>query len=152
KVEGAHEVRQAARAFLDMRERINRQIHQRTAMLAGVSHDLRTPLTRMKLQLELMGDNEDIRDMKADVYDMEKLISAYLDFARGEGEEQPERVDLNSILARVAAAAKRDGAKVEIITEGDLSLMLRPMAFERCMTNMVGNAAKYGGGVWINAA
>ena len=152
KVEGAREERQAARAFLDMRERINRQIHQRTAMLAGVSHDLRTPLTRMKLQLEMMGDSEDIRDMKADVHDMEKMISAYLDFARGEGEEQPERVDLNIILARVAAAAKREGAQIEIVTEGDLSLMLRPMAFERCMTNMVGNAAKYGGGVWIHAA
>lgn len=152
KIEGAREVRQAAQAFLDMRERINRQIKQRTAMLAGVSHDLRTPLTRMKLQLEMLGDSDDVRDMKTDIADMEKMIAAYLDFARGEGEEQPDRTDLNAILARVAATARRDGATITLDVKDDISLMLRPMAFERCMTNMVGNAAKYGGGVWISAA
>jgi two-component system osmolarity sensor histidine kinase EnvZ len=151
KVEGAREVRQAARAFLDMRERINRQIQQRTAMLAGVSHDLRTPLTRMKLQMEMLGDSEDVRDLKNDIADMERMITAYLDFARGEGEEQPERTDLNIIMARVAASSRREGTDVHIEASGDMSVMLRPIAFERCLTNVVGNAAKYGGEVWITA-
>ena len=85
KAEGAVEVRQAANAFLLMRERINRQIAQRTEMLAGVSHDLRTPLTRIKLQLAMLGDSEDIAALKGDIAEMEKMVDGYLAFARGEG-------------------------------------------------------------------
>lgn len=151
KVEGAREVRQAGRAFLEMRERINRQIQQRTAMLAGVSHDLRTPLTRMKLQIEMMGDNEDVRELKSDIADMERMIAAYLDFARGEGEEQPVETDATEILRRVAAAARREGAAVSLTAGDDLTAVLRPLAFERCMTNLLGNGVKYGGTVDVEA-
>lgn len=152
KAEGAREVRQAATAFIEMRERINRQIQQRTAMLAGVSHDLRTPLTRMKLQMEMLGDSEDIREMKSDIVDMERMIAAYLDFARGEGEEEPVRVDCSDILSRVVAAAcRQEGVEVHLETEGDMSVMLRPLAFERCITNLVGNAVKYAGAAWVRA-
>ena len=143
KIEGAKEVRQAARAFLEMRERIDRQIQQRTAMLAGVSHDLRTPLTRMKLQLEMLGDGQDVRDLKGDIADMERMISAYLDFARGEGVEAPERTNIRDVLERVVAASKREGAKVNLAEGEDLFLVLRPVAFERCFSNLIGNAGKY---------
>jgi len=89
KVEGALEVRLAAIAFLKMRDRIQRQIRQRTQMLAGVSHDLRTPLTRMKLALELLHDDPAARELKSDVAEMERMVHGYLDFARGEGTETP---------------------------------------------------------------
>ena len=151
KIEGAREVRQAANAFLEMRGRIKQQIQQRTAMLAGVSHDLRTPLTRMKLQVEMLGEGDDVQALKNDIEDMERMIAAYLDFARGEGEEETERTDLKEVLQRVVSAAKREGANVHLATEGDLSLMLRPIAFERCLSNLIGNAMKYAGETWVAA-
>ncbi len=151
KVEGAREVRQAARAFIDMKDRLRRQIQQRTAMLAGVSHDLRTPLTRMKLQLEMMGDNPDVKDLKADVGDMERMIEAYLQFARGEGGEEPVRTELNDLILRVVMAANRDeDSSVHFTPQGSPTVMLRPVAFERCLTNLVGNALKYGSEAWIS--
>ena len=150
--EGAHEVRQAGRAFLDMHERIRRQIQQRTSMLAGVSHDLRTPLTRMKLQAAMMGSSPDTEALKADIADMERMIGAYLDFARGEGGEQAARADLKEMLERIAGAARRQEAQVELETAGDLHIQLRPVAFERCLSNIVGNARKYAGRIWIAAA
>lgn len=151
KPEGAIEVRQAAQAFIDMRARIDRQITQRTAMLAGVSHDLRTPLTRMKLQVEMMGDTPDARDLKSDIADMERMIAAYLDFVRGQGDEPTQRMDLNPILSRIAAAARRDGAAVTLDAAPDLSLVMRPIAMERALVNLVGNAVKYAKNVSIRA-
>src|SRR5713226_9502265 len=94
KIEGALEVRQAAAAFMQMRDRIQRQIRQRTEILAGVSHDLRTPLTRMKLALELMEGDPAASGLKSDVVEMERLINLYLDFARGEGTESPVETDI----------------------------------------------------------
>lgn len=152
KVEGAREVRQAARAFIDMKDRLKRQIQQRTAMLAGVSHDLRTPLTRMKLQLEMMGGGEDISDLKSDLADMERMIEAYLQFARGEGGEEPVRTDLRPMVERCAALMNRDGEKVFVTIDEDLSYLLRPVAFERCLTNVLGNALKYGTHAWVSVA
>lgn len=151
KPEGAWEVRQAARAFLDMHERIRRQIQQRTAMLAGVSHDLRTPLTRMKLQASMMGDSPDIDALKSDIADMERMIDAYLDFARGQGGEQAVRTDLREMLEGLALKARRQGTDVDLVMEGDLSIQLRPIAFGRCLANIVGNARKYAPHVWIGA-
>jgi len=150
KVEGAREVRQAARAFIDMKDRLRRQIQQRTAMLAGVSHDLRTPLTRMKLQLELMGDTPDTKDLKTDIADMERMIEAYLQFARGEAGEEPVRTSLNDLIFRVAHGASREGEEVYFEAKQDVSLLLRPVAFERCLTNLVTNALKYGHHAWID--
>jgi len=151
KPEGAREVRQAAQAFLGMQERIRRQIQQRTAMLAGVSHDLRTPLTRMKLQAAMLGDGPDVEALKSDIVEMERMIDAYLDFARGEGGEQPARTDLNAILEHLVSGARRQGTTVELETEGDLSIYIRPVAFQRCIGNIINNARKYGRNVWVMA-
>lgn len=149
KVEGAREVRQAARAFIDMKDRLRRQIQQRTAMLAGVSHDLRTPLTRMKLQLAMMEETADVKDLRTDIADMEKMIEAYLQFARGEGGEENERTDLNELIERVVRNANREAELVSYTPAANMTLLLRPVAFERCMQNLVGNALKYGTLAWI---
>lgn len=155
KVEGAREVRQAARAFLGMRERINKQIQQRTAMLAGVSHDLRTPLTRMKLQLEMLGQGDDVQAMKSDIQDMEKMIEAYLQFARGEGNEAMERVDIEDFLARICRMfdAKEFKVGLYIKDKGEnYNLFVRPVAFERCINNILSNAQKYAKEAWVTLA
>lgn len=152
KPEGAREVRQAAKAFLDMHERIRRQMEQRTAMLAGISHDLRTPLTRMKLQTAMLGDSPDVEALKTDIQEMERMIAAYLDFVRGEGEEQSRYCDLNDILKRVVMNAKRQEIETELQLDGDLSLSVRPAALERCLHNIIGNARKYANNrVWVAA-
>ncbi|HET8725960.1 MAG TPA: ATP-binding protein [Alphaproteobacteria bacterium] len=149
---GAVEVRQAARAFLVMRERIRRQISQRTEMLAGVSHDLRTPLTRMKLQLAMLGDGPEIEEFKADVAEMERMIDGYLAFARGEGTETPQEVDLAELLHEAAAGARREGASVEIAAAGPLPVKLRPQAIRRCLANLLSNARRHAPHVWLSAA
>lgn len=150
KEEGAREVRMASRAFMEMRARIDRQIAQRTDMLAGVSHDLRTPLTRMKLQVSMMQDGKDKDDMLSDLADMQRMIDAYLDFARGQGREMPVRVDLRPMLERLIESASRDGKPIHINGDEDVGLMLRPVAIERCFANLIGNAVKYAPEVWIN--
>ena len=117
KPEGAVEVRQAAAAFALMRERINRQIAQRTDMLAGVSHDLRTPLTRMKLQLAMM-KGEGVAELETDVADMERMVEGYLAFARGEGGEGAQPTDLNAILEDVVGKLRREGHAVDLALRG----------------------------------
>lgn len=149
--EGALEVRQAAGAFLVMRERIQRQITQRTEMLAGVSHDLRTPLTRIKLQLAMLGDAPEIEDLKGDVTDMETMIEGYLAFARGEGDEQAVSTDLSTLLHDVVASVRREGAEVEEAIDGDLRLALRPQATKRCLANLLSNAARHAKHIWVTA-
>ncbi|MCB1556512.1 MAG: HAMP domain-containing protein [Alphaproteobacteria bacterium] len=151
KPEGAREVRQAAEAFLDMQGRIRRQIEQRTAMLSGVSHDLRTPLTRMKLQTAMMQACPDVAALEADIADMERMIDAYLDFVRGEGEEQTLRVSLTPLLERLAENERRAGGTVFLESADGLSLFLKPLVFERCLANLLGNARKYAGNIWISA-
>jgi two-component system, OmpR family, osmolarity sensor histidine kinase EnvZ len=146
---GATEVRQAAAAFLQMRQRIQRQIAQRTEMLAGISHDLRTPLTRMRLELELMGDSEDVRGLKSDVAEMLKMVEAYLSFARGEGDELTQLTDLMRLLADVAATARREGTQVTLAGPDALEIPVRPDALRRCVTNLIGNAARHGSHVWM---
>ncbi|MEE2699528.1 MAG: ATP-binding protein [Pseudomonadota bacterium] len=151
KSEGATEVRQASSAFLAMRERIGRHISQRTDMLAGVSHDLRTPLTRMKLQLEMLGENSKTEDLKADITEMEHMLDGYLDFARGEGTEKPVRSDLSKLLDEVASQARRKGGIVDLHTEGKLEVTLKPTAFRRCLTNLIDNAIRYGEHVLVRS-
>ena len=148
KPSGAREVRQAAQAFIAMRERILRQIEQRTLMLAGVSHDLKTPLTRMKLELALHADDERSGRLKADIDEMEHMIEVYLAFARGEGEEATAAVDLAPILSDVARAAP---GRVALAVEGPLALAGRPGALKRCFTNLVDNACRHGGRVELAA-
>ena len=150
KPEGAVEVRKAASAFNRMQERILRFVTQRTEMLAGVSHDLRTPLTRLRLSLAMLpqtgGDDEaagDVAGMVSDVEEMERMIEAYLRFARGEGEERRQRVDLASLLEDVAAGARRAGADVDCTLERPVAVELRPDAMRRALTNLVDNARRH---------
>ena len=151
KPEGATEVRQAAHAFLIMRERIQRQIAQRTEMLAGVSHDLRTPLTRMKLLLAMLGDGPETEELRADVADMEDMIEAYLAFARGEGGEELQPTDLEVLLGEVVGAARREGAIISLSVRDTMMLPLRPQAFKRCLANVIGNARRYAHRIDVSA-
>jgi two-component system osmolarity sensor histidine kinase EnvZ len=147
--EGADEVRQAAAAFIQMRERIKRQLEQRTAMLAGVSHDLRTPLTRMKLELAMLGQSPEIGSLKQDVVQMEQMIEGYLAFARGEGREEAKPTDLGDLLRRVVSDAQRAGAEVDLHVEQPVVLSLRREALRRCVGNLIANAHRYGGAVSV---
>ena len=156
KPEGAVEVRQAASAFNRMQERIRRFLVQRTEMLAGVSHDLRTPLTRLRLALAMLPPRPelatDVAEMTADVEEMERMIEAYLAFARGEGTEQAEPVDLSRMLEEVAAGARRAGALVTLNVAPGLVLKLRENAARRAITNLVDNASRHAGRVELAAA
>ena len=151
KPEGANEVRQAASAFIAMRDRILRQIGQRTEMLAGVSHDLRTPLTRMRLELEMIGDDVAARELKSDVQEMEHMLDGYLAFARGEGAEQPQTSNLTALLEDVVAQARRKGGAIDYHAEGLIEMPLRVNAFKRSITNLIDNAIRYAGHVTIRA-
>jgi two-component system osmolarity sensor histidine kinase EnvZ len=151
KPEGAAEVRQAAAAFIAMRDRIQRQISQRTAMLSGVSHDLRTPLTRIKLQLALLKSGPEVEALEADVTEMERMLEGYLAFVRGEGAEAPQPTNLTQLLSETVAQARRNGGIIDLHTEGDLTVPLRPNAFRRCLTNLIENAMRYAHHVWVRA-
>ncbi|HAQ33615.1 MAG TPA: two-component sensor histidine kinase, partial [Rhodospirillaceae bacterium] len=143
KPEGAAEVRRAAAAFKLMQARIQRQINQRTEMLAGVSHDLGTVLTRMKLELTMLGDSSEAKALAADVAEMEHMIEGYLAFARGEGKENAEPVNVDRMLAEVADNARRNGAEIELEADTGVTITLRPNAFRRCLGNLLGNAARH---------
>lgn len=145
KPQGAIEVRQAGQAFLEMRARIERQIEQRTQMLSGVSHDLRTPLTRMRLGISMLEETEETEALLKDVSDMEALVDSFLDFARGEATEDHQDVNPVALARSVVENAKRSGAGVEFLAMdgGDL-VALRPMAIRRALSNLIGNALRYG--------
>ncbi len=155
KPEGAIEVRQAAGAFNRMQARISRFLTQRTEMLAGVSHDLRTPLTRLRLALAMLPKEgalaEDVTDMTADVEEMERMIGGYLSFARGEGMEQAAQVDLSNIVGDVAAGARRAGAQVDVSVPAGLTLLLRPDALRRALTNLLDNARRHARRIAVSA-
>jgi len=147
KPEGAAEVRQAAAAFNRMQERIRRFVGQRTEMLAGISHDLRTPLTRMRLALAMLPRapeaEEDLAALTQDVEEMERMTAAYLSFARGEGTEQARPADLVELVQDVAANARRTGAVVEVAAPDALAMPLRADAVRRCLGNLVDNARRH---------
>jgi two-component system osmolarity sensor histidine kinase EnvZ len=152
---GAFEVRQAGRAFNLMRDRIQRQITQRTEMLAGVSHDLRTPLTRMKLQLAMMtgASAEDAAALRDDVVEMERMLEAYLAFARGDGAETAQPTNLAELLVDVVARFRREGADIALDI-GNLPgrIPLKPIALGRCLGNLIANAVRYGRHIAVTAA
>jgi two-component system, OmpR family, osmolarity sensor histidine kinase EnvZ len=151
KLEGALEIRRAGLAFNLMRERILRQISQRTEMLAAVSHDLRTPLTRMRLELEMLarsrgldaGTAQAVADLEADVEEMGRLVDAYLAFARGDGREAAQTVDLGELLQEMVERARRDGLVVELDMAEPIQAQLRPLAFRRCLQNLIDNARRH---------
>jgi two-component system osmolarity sensor histidine kinase EnvZ len=149
KPEGATEVRQAARAFIKMRDRLQRQVTQRTEMLAGVSHDLRTPLTRMRLALELMKEDAGVAELKSDVAAMQRMVQGYLDFARGEGEESERDTDIVLLINQLISSAQRDGAPIFAALPEHHILPLRPDATRRCLGNLVSNARRYAKHVWV---
>ncbi|MFA6280562.1 MAG: ATP-binding protein [Bdellovibrionales bacterium] len=152
KVEGATEVRQASAALMVMRDRIHRAMNQRTAMLAGVSHDLRTPLTRMKLQLAMMQETSQTRGFQADIADMENMLEAYLAFARGEEAEVVTQVDLVSLLQDIIEGMKRQNDHVTLKADTPCIMMLRAHSIKRCIGNLVSNAARYGKNVVVTMA
>lgn len=144
RVRGAREVRGATHAFFDMRERIKRHIEQRSQLLAGVSHDLRTPLTRLKLQLALMPPSSEVDDVKRDLAEMEETLDEYLAFAKGLSEEAPETVDVAALARSIADASARLGADVEVDASGATETPGRARAIRRCLANLIDNAAAHG--------
>ncbi|TPM44335.1 MULTISPECIES: ATP-binding protein [unclassified Mesorhizobium] len=141
---GAEEVRRAGFAFIQMRERIERQIEQRTAMLTGVSHDLRTILTRFKLQLALAGGKAETKAaLNQDIDDMQSMLEGYLAFARGEASEDTGRFDLEAYFQKLSEEARLRKCKLSTTLSGDPTVHVRPNAFARLMSNVIGNAFRY---------
>lgn len=142
---GADEVRAAGRAFLDMRARIERQIEQRTMMLSGVSHDLRTPMTRLRLGLAMLPEDDETRALRADLAQMERLVDEFLAFARGDAVEEAQPVDPVALARAAVEAAARTGQRVTLTRADAKGLAtIRPQAVTRALENLIGNAARYG--------
>ena len=146
---GAREVRRAAAAFLEMKTRIERAIEQRTTMLAGVSHDLRTVLTRFKLELALLGDSPEVEAIKKDVDEMAAMLEAYLAFARGDTGEQSAPTDIAGLLEELRLDIERHGHRATAAFHGPAEVTVRPAAFKRCLANLVSNAARFASTVAI---
>jgi two-component system, OmpR family, osmolarity sensor histidine kinase EnvZ len=148
---GAREVRQAGHAVIEMKRRIERATEQRTAMLNGVSHDLRTMLTRFKLSLALLDNSADSELLQKDVDEMGQMLEGYLAFARGDAGESTARINIGSILEDLRADFERHGAEVGVETRGDLDIRVRPMAMKRCVGNLVANAQRHADRVRVSA-
>jgi two-component system, OmpR family, osmolarity sensor histidine kinase EnvZ len=142
-------VRRAAAAFIEMKSRIERAMEQRTTMLAGVSHDLRTILTRFKLEFALIGEGAEIEAMKKDVDEMGRMLEAYLAFARGDSGEQSAPTDMAAFLDQLKSDVERNGHKASVVFHGQPIVTVRPAAFKRCVGNLVSNAARHAEAVSI---
>jgi two-component system, OmpR family, osmolarity sensor histidine kinase EnvZ len=152
---GAREVRQAAQAFLEMRDRIKTHVDQRTTMLAGVSHDLRTVLTRFKLELALLGEDNEIKSLRADVNEMQSMLEDYLAFARGDGGEEAKPHKLGPLLEEIRQEALIIGAPIELKLRKGLETMTIPIkrqALKRAIMNLITNAMRYGDKVIVRSA
>jgi two-component system, OmpR family, osmolarity sensor histidine kinase EnvZ len=148
---GAREVRQAGHAFIQMKRRVERATEQRTAMLNGVSHDLRTILTRFKLSLALLDNSPDSEFLQKDVDEMGQMLEGYLAFARGDTGESTARINIGLILEDLRADSERHGAELGVETRGDLDIRVRPMAMKRCVGNLVANAQRHAEHVRVSA-
>ena len=150
---GAREVRQAAISFMEMRNRIERQMEQRTTMLAGVSHDLRTILTRFKLQLALFDDSKEAKEMTADVDEMQAMLEDYMGFVKGDSSEESSQVNIRRLLQEVRKQSGRDSVQITLNMPADpVVVPLRRHAFKRAVMNVVSNAARFAGHVTMDVA
>ena len=141
---GAREVRRAARAFIEMRGRIERQMEQRTTMLAGVSHDLRTVLTRFRLQLALLGSSAETKELEGDVAEMEHMLEDYLEFAQGDAGEIASAANVHDILKALQSDLSRAGHTSSLSFEGNPMVEIKPNAFRRLIGNLILNAHRFG--------
>ncbi|WP_066472551.1 ATP-binding protein [Bosea sp. WAO] len=148
---GAREVRRAGNAFIEMKRRVERSIGERTMMLNGVSHDLRTILTRFKLSLALLERSPDLEAIEKDVDEMSRMLEDYLAFARGDAGESPVETDIRSLLEHLKVDAERHGHQTELTVVGDPLVVVRPDAIRRLLTNLVSNAARFGDRIAIRA-
>jgi two-component system osmolarity sensor histidine kinase EnvZ len=146
---GATEVRRAAHAFIEMKTRVERAIEQRTTMLAGVSHDLRTVLTRFKLELALIEQGPEVEAMRRDVDEMSRMLNAYLAFARGDASEPSAPIDMATFLEELKADTERHGQEMTVVFHGHPVVTVRPDAFKRCLANLVSNAARFASSIAI---
>jgi two-component system osmolarity sensor histidine kinase EnvZ len=148
---GAREVKEAATAFINMKERIERYVEQRTAMLAGVSHDMRTILTRFKLELALLDRHPRLNALKQDVDELQRMLEGYIAFVRSDNGERSARTDVASLLRNIAGHARRGGQKINLDIPKELLVPVKPDAFKRCVVNLVGNATRYARKVAVSA-
>ncbi len=151
KPSGASEVREAAEAYLKMQERIERFIEQRTLMLAGVSHDLRTPLTRLKLQIEMLSDDKTNKELLSDVNEMQKMLETYLDFAEDVTREKASKIDLELMIREIIKSDKKENKKINFNKKSTpIFFECRSIAMKRCITNLINNASSYGNEVLVS--
>jgi len=149
---GAREVREASQSFINMRKRIERHVEQRTAMLAGVSHDLRTILTRFRLQLAVFDDKEQAAALENDINEMQHMLEDYLSFARVDSGEIAQMTDIRKLLEDVYHEASHSNASITLMINGPLQTSLKSNAFKRLVSNLVNNACKYANNITITAA
>jgi two-component system, OmpR family, osmolarity sensor histidine kinase EnvZ len=145
---GAKEIRQAAYEFDKMRKRITVHLNQRSEMLSGISHDLRTPLTRLKLQLALLKQQDLAKKMSDDIEEMERMLNEYLEFSRHQKNEETEKISLQDIIKDVVD--KYESKKIKTSTEDNIKINIRPNSIKRCLTNLIDNGLSYGNNVEIN--
>lgn len=143
KPQGAKEVRRAALTFIEMKERIKRLLTRRTEMLAGVSHDLRTPITRMRLQVEMLKDGEEKNQLLSDINEMEKMLKGYLDFARGTSQEAVSPIKLKQFMKDLTSRSHYSDVSIKSTIQKETEIPAKPEALRRCMTNLLENSARY---------
>ena len=151
KPRGATEVKQAAHAFLAMKERIERHVDQRTAMLAGVSHDLRTILTRFRLELAMLKDTKATEALRQDVDEMQRMLEGYMAFVRGDAGETTVETDIGALITEIDQELLRTGRHVDVQVPVGTAAAVKPVAFKRCLANLIGNAVRQSGKVRVTA-